>query len=143
MRRSLNIYRNILLLIVFAAFVSCAGAGMKKEDTAMKHDHGMAMHHQHLMLNHSLGMALQGSNLVMLGQMGMAKGIDDVSVSHGKHMMKNAEALFNDVMSGESMMDMHGKGASPDKDPAMAYTHKLAEAQLKVINLLKMMPGVM
>ena len=40
------------------------------------------------------------------------------------------------------MMEMHGKGASPEKDKHMAYTHKLAEAQLKVINKLKMMPTV-
>ncbi len=116
-----------------------------KEMGATKHDsgHGMAMHHQHTMINHALKMALEGSNLVMLGQMGMAEGIDDVSVKHGKHMMKNANKLFNETMSGESMMDMHGKGASPDKDKQMGYTHKLAEAQMKVINMLKMMPSVM
>jgi hypothetical protein len=28
-------------------------------------------------------------------------------------------------------------------DKLMGYTHKLAEAQMKVINLLKMMPSVM
>ncbi len=116
-----------------------------KEMGSTKHDagHGMSMHHQHTMLNHALKMAVEGSNLVMLGQMGMAPGIDDVSVKHGKHMMKSATKLFNETMSGEAMMDMHGKGASPNKDKHMAYTHKLAEAQLKVMNMLNMMPSVM
>lgn len=103
-------------------------------------DHGMAMHHQHIMLNHALDMALKGSNLAMIGQMGMAKGIDEVSVEHGNMMMKNARSLYNDIMSGEAMMAMHKKGASPEKDDAMAYTHELAGAQLKVMELLKKMP---
>jgi hypothetical protein len=106
-------------------------------------DQGMAMHHQHMMLNHALKMALEGSNLVMLGQMGMAPGIDAVSVEHGKHMLKNANKLFHETMSGSAMMDMHSEGVSPEKDKHMAYTHKIAEAYMKVINMLKMMPSVM
>jgi hypothetical protein len=105
--------------------------------------HGMAMHHQHEMLNHALKMALEGSNMIMLGQMGMATGVDEISVEHGKMMMRNANSLFNEIMSGDTMMTMHGEGKSPEKDSAMAYTHKLAEAQMKVMNLLKMMPSVM
>jgi hypothetical protein len=101
--------------------------------------HGMSMHHQHIMLNHALGMALEGSNLLMLGQMGMVKGVDEVSIEHGKMMMKNAESLFNEVMSGGSMMKMHDMGKTPGDDTAMASTHKLAEAQMKVMNLLKKM----
>ena len=104
--------------------------------------HGMAMHHQHTMLNHALKMALEGSNLIMLGQMGMAAGVDEVSVEHGKTMIKHARGLYNDIMTGKTMTDMHGTGTSPDKDSGMAYTHKLASAQLKVIDLLTMMPTV-
>jgi hypothetical protein len=104
--------------------------------------HGMAMHHQHTMLNHALKMALEGSNLIMLGQMGMAPGLDEVSVDHGKTMIKHARSLYNETMTGKTMTDMHGKGTSPEKDSGMAYTHKLASAQLKVIDLLKMMPTV-
>jgi intracellular sulfur oxidation DsrE/DsrF family protein len=104
--------------------------------------HDMVMHHQHTMMNHALKMALEGSNLIMLGQMGMAKGVDEISIEHGKHMIKNATTLFNDVMSGETMMEMHGKGIKPEKDSGMAYTHELGEAQLKVINLLNTMPTV-
>jgi hypothetical protein len=116
---------------------------LSKMTSMSSEGHGMAMHHQHIMLNHALKMALEGSNIIMLGQMGMAKGIDAVSIEHGKHMMKNAESLFNDIMSGEPMMEMHGKGTTPEKDSAMAYTHKLAEAQLKVMKLIKMMPSRM
>jgi hypothetical protein len=61
----------------------------------------MSMHHQHIMLNHALGMALEGSNLLMLGQMGMAKGVDEISIEHGKMMMKNGRNLLNETMSGD------------------------------------------
>jgi hypothetical protein len=103
---------------------------------------GMAVHHQHIMLNHALKMALEGSNSVMLGDMGMAKGVDSISVEHGKMMLKNARALFNDIMSGKTMMNMHMGGTTPESDALMKYTHKLAEAQLQVITLLDDMPGV-
>jgi hypothetical protein len=115
---------------------------LKEMSSATHEGHGMSMHHQHTMLNHALKMALEGSNLIMLGQMGMASGVDEVSVEHGKAMIKNARSLYNKTMSGKSMMEMHGKGTSPDKDKGMAYTHKLASAELKVMDLLEMMPTV-
>jgi hypothetical protein len=115
---------------------------LKGMASAAQGSHGMSMHHQHTMLNHALKMALEGSNLIMLGQMGMAEGVDAISVDHGKTMVKHARSLYNDVMTGKTMMNMHGEGKSPDKDTAMTYTHKLASAQLKVIDMLKMMPTV-
>jgi len=103
---------------------------------------GMTIHHQHIMLNHALKMALEGANSFMLGQMNMAKGVDEVSVAHGRMMLKNARALFNDVMSGATMTNMHMGGTTPEGDEMMAYTHKLAEAQLQVLTILDEMPGV-
>ena len=103
---------------------------------------GMAIHHQHIMLNHALKMALEGANSVMLGDMGMAKGVDDISVQHGKMMLKNARGLFNEVMSGKTMMKMHMDGTNPGSNEMMNYTHKLAEVQLQVLTLLDDMPGV-
>ena len=100
----------------------------------------MAMHHQHIMLNHALKMAVDGSNMVMLGKMGMAGEVDKISVEHGQMMLKNAKGLFNEIMSGGDMMEMHKKGTAPEKDEGMKYTHKLAEAQLQVITLLGEMP---
>ncbi len=135
MKGTLRIYRIILLLIVSVAIVGCAGSGMKKEAGAMKHDHGMSMHHQHLSLNHALGMALQGSNLVMIGQMGMVPGMDDMSINHGKMMMKSARDLWTEMIEGKAMMDMHDQGAGM-MNPMMAFTHQLGEAQLKVLDML-------
>jgi hypothetical protein len=138
LKRAYRLIFVATLLSVFFLLSGLASAGMD-----MKHaqgaGHGMSMHHQHIMLNHALGMALEGSNLLMLGQMGMVKGVDEVSIEHGKMMMKNAESLFNEVMSGGSMMKMHDMGKTPGDDTAMASTHKLAEAQMKVMNLLKKM----
>jgi hypothetical protein len=82
-------------------------------------------------------MALEGSNLIMLGQMSMAKGVDNVSVDHGKMMMKNASTLYNEIMSGDTMMKTHAEGTTPEKDTGMKFTHELAEAQLKVMSLLE------
>ena len=103
---------------------------------------GMTMHHQHITLNHALKMALEGANILMLGEMGMAGGIDKIDVEHGKMMIKNAKALYNDVMSGSQMMKMHAEGTSPESNEAMQYTHKLAEAELLVITTLEEMPGI-
>ena len=112
--------------------------------TAMKYGegNGMTMHHQHIMLNHALGMLLEGSNLLMLGQMGMAKGVDDISVDHGKMMMKNARSLYDEIMSDDTMMMMHAEGKTPEKDTGMKFTHELAETQLKVMSLLETMPTI-
>ena len=102
----------------------------------------MASHHQHIMLNHALQMALEGANSYMLGEMGMAKGVDAVSVEHGRMMLKNARTLFNDIMSGGEMNKMHMEGTTPEKNEIMNYTHQLAEAQLQVLTILDEMPGV-
>lgn len=108
----------------------------------METGHGMAIHHQHIMLNHALKMALEGANSIMLGDMGMAKGVDQISVDHGRMMLKNARVLFNDIMSGKTMMNMHMGGTTPASDAMMKYTHRLAEAQLQVLTLLDDMPAV-
>jgi hypothetical protein len=116
--------------------------GMLDKHADMK-GHSMEVHHQHMILNHALKMAIEGSDMIMTGQMGMAPGVDDHSVTHGKNMMKEARALWNEVMSGDYMMKMHGKGMSPDKHKGMAFTHELAESQIKVMDLLEKMPSVM
>ena len=111
------------------------------EMPAVDMEHGMSVHHQHIMLNHALKMGLEGANAVMLGEMGMAKGVDETSVEHGRMMLKNAKALFNEIMSGVTMMNMHKKGSTPESNKLMKYTHMLAEAQLQVLALLDEMPG--
>jgi hypothetical protein len=116
---------------------------LSKMPSSSETGHGMTMHHQHIMLNHALKMGLEGSNIIMLGQMGMEPGVDTISVKHGKSMMENANMLLNELMSGETMMEMHGKGMTPEKDKTMGYTHQLAEAQMNVMNLLKKMPSMM
>jgi hypothetical protein len=100
----------------------------------------MAMHHQHIMLNHALGMAAEGANLVMLGQMGMAGDVDDFSIEHGKMMLKDAQSMVSEIMEDKAMKEMHERGISPEKDPMMKETHKLAEVSLKIIDMLSKMP---
>ncbi len=129
----------ILKFAVIVVALSFLFSGPLAAGMTMKHGagHGMSMHHQHTMLNHALGMALEGSNLVMLGQMGMAEGVDNVSVDHGKMMLKNGRSLYNEIMTGKTMTGMHSGGTSPTDNPMMEFTHKLASAQLKVFEMLK------
>jgi hypothetical protein len=101
----------------------------------------MDMHHMHIMLLHALQMAAEGSNMIMLGNMGMAGEIDDYSVQHGEAMLDTAKATVDDVMSGQAMMDMMGKGGKGMDDPMMKGTHELAESVLKTIDLLEKMPS--
>ena len=122
-------------------------AALKVMDLLDKHTemkgHSMEVHHQHMLLNHALKMAIEGSDMLMTGQMGMAPGVDDHSVTHGKNMLKEARSLWNEVMSGDHMKKMHKEGMSPDKHQEMAFTHELADAQIRVMDLLEKMPPVM
>lgn len=108
------------------------------EDMKMgsKGDAMMAMHHQHILINHALEMAAEGSNLDMLGDMKMAGSVDDFSISHGKMMIRSAKTLLAEVTEGKAMTSLHKKGHGPGDDPAMAHTHELIEAALKIISLL-------
>jgi hypothetical protein len=112
------------------------GMNMSNMDTSEV----MVMHHQHIMINHALGMAAEGSNLVMLGQMDMVGKTDNISLKHGNMMISTAKKLVNEVMNSETMENLHGKGMNPEDNPMMMYTHKLAEASLKIIALLSNMP---
>jgi hypothetical protein len=121
-----------------------AEAHSKVMDMLDKHanmkGHSMEVHHQHLILNHALEMALEGTDMNMTGKMGMAPGIDKKSVSHGSEMIKEARSLWNAVMSGDYMKKMHAGGMTPGAHAGMTFTHELAEAQMKVMNLLENMP---
>jgi hypothetical protein len=43
-----------------------------------------------------------GSNLVMIGKMDMAKGVDALSISHRRTMIKDAKSLLETIMEGDS-----------------------------------------
>ena len=131
-----NKYAAFAVVMISVALLTLCAAGSAVHAMGQE-DHGMTMHHQHQMLNHALAMAVQGSNLVMIGQMQMAPGLDDLTIEHGKKMIKNGMTLFNQTMSGDTMMKMHSAGTTPADNPAMSYTHQLAEAELKVMNLLE------
>ena len=101
----------------------------------------MTMHHMHMLMNHALVMATEGSNMMMLGRMGMAKDIDKYSVEHGKMMVSDARSLLKEVMEGKAMTEMHEKGVKPADNAMMAETHKIGDAEMKVIDLLEKMPS--
>lgn len=114
-------FRFVLALLAFALAVVPLHAVLAVEKThnATGTAYTMSMHHQHLDLNHALGMVVEGSSLMMLGQMEMSKGIDELSVNHGKTMMKNGQSMLNKIMSGEGMIAMHDKGTTSMEDPQM------------------------
>lgn len=99
----------------------------------------MTMHHMHITLNHALQMAAEGSSLIMIGQMGMAKGVDRFSIEHGREMISNARSLVRETMDGRVMKELHAGGVTRTKSMRMQTTHELAEAILKVIDLLEKM----
>lgn len=105
----------------------------------MKHEKGgasMEMHHFHLLMNHGLSMVVEGSNIEMLAEMKMAPGVDEMTLHHGKHMIKEGKELITRALSGPEMMAMMKKHG---KDPLMDYTHQLGEAMLKVTDMLEKM----
>ena len=112
------------------------------EMPTLEKETGMVVHHQHVMLNQALKMALEGANSIIMGEMGMARGVDEIAVEQGRMMLKNAKALFNEIMSGMTMMNMHKSGLTPESNELMKHTHMLAEAQLQVLTFLDEMPGV-
>jgi hypothetical protein len=102
----------------------------------------MKMHHMHIALNHALEMAAEGANLVMIGQMKMAKGADEHGIKHGREMIEDARKLWKDVLTGPAMTEMHAAGTTPEGSAVMGATHKLAENQEKVLELLANMPAM-
>lgn len=54
-------------------------------------------------------------------------------------MIKDAEELATEILSGKAMTDMHQHGHGPEASADMAYTHELGNAALKYIELLKKM----
>jgi uncharacterized protein YjlB len=106
----------------------------------MKHKHGgsasMEMHHFHTLMNHGLTMVAEGSNMVMLAEMKMAPGVDQKTLHHGQHMIKEGKDLITRALNGPEMTAMMKKHA---KDPLMDYTHQLGESMLKVTDILEKM----
>jgi hypothetical protein len=117
--------------------------GLEEMNTGeMASPEAMKMHHMHIALNHALEMAAEGSNLVMMGQMKMAKGVDKHTVDHGKQMIADGFKLWNEVMGGSAMADMHKAGTTPEGSVMMWATHKLAGDQKKVFELLANMQAL-
>jgi hypothetical protein len=117
------------------------GKAMLKE--MLGGEHMTAMHKGgQATLNHALEMAAEGSNLVMMGQMKMAKGVDKHTVDHGKQMIADGFKLWNEVMGGSAMADMHKAGTTPEGSVMMWATHKLAGDQKKVLDLLANMQAL-
>ena len=110
--------------------------------TDMNTPDGMKMHHMHIALNHALEMAADGANLVMMGEMKMAKGVDKHTIDHGRKMIADAQQLWKDVMSGQAMSAMHAAGTTPESSGMMGTTHKLANDEKKVLELLANMPPI-
>lgn len=100
----------------------------------------MKMHHMHIALNHALEMAADGANLVMMGQMKMAKGVDRHTIDHGRKMIADGRKLWKDIMGSASMAEMHKEGMTPEASAMMGGTHKLADDEKQVLDLLANMP---
>jgi hypothetical protein len=123
------------MLMVINILEAMRMAGMDSHET-------MSIHHLHMMINHALEKAAEGSNLIMIGNMGMSGKVDKFSVSHGREMLGEAGLLMGKVMAGKTMKELHKKGMTPENNPLMNWTHRLAETAIKIINMLIVMPAV-
>ena len=56
-------------------------------------------------------------------------------------MISDARSLLKEVMEGKAMTAMHEKGIKPEDNAMMAETHKIGDADMKVIDLLSKMPS--
>jgi hypothetical protein len=124
------------LALVGSLFIGLSSHVFAEE---MKHKKGgasMEMHHFHMLMNHGLTMVAEGSNMVMLAEMKMAPGVDQKTLQHGQHMIKEGKDLITRALNGPEMTAMMKKHA---KDPLMDYTHQLGEAMLKVTDMLEKM----
>ncbi|MCJ8309001.1 MAG: hypothetical protein MJH08_08040 [Hyphomicrobiales bacterium] len=122
---------RVFTLTLAMFWAACAALAEDKDHG----DHGMTMHHMHIMLNHAIETAAKGSNLIMIGEMGMAKGIDEVSIAEGKAMIANARSVIEKMMKGKTMEHMHMEGVT-GTNAMMHHTHELGDAALKYIDLL-------
>jgi hypothetical protein len=125
------------LSLVVSSFLGLSSHGFAEE---MEHMHGgkadMEMHHLHILMNHGISMVVEGSNMAMLAEMKMAPGVDQKTLQHGQHMIKEGKELITHALNGPEMMAMMKMHA---KDPVMDYTHQLGEAMLKVTDILEKM----
>jgi hypothetical protein len=135
----INLVKTTAALIILLMSISISQVTAGEHMHSKKSADIMAMHHMRLMINHAVEMAAQGSNLIMIGQKDMAKGVDEISMKHGKIMIEDAKALMKEVMTGKTMMEMHKHEGSPDVSSEMAYTHRLGAAAMSYIDLVERM----
>lgn len=135
--RAEHMKRTIEITII--ALALCLSTAAYSEDKASANA-SMTLHHMHIMINHAVEMAAEGSNLIMIGEMDMAKGVDALSISHGRQMLKHAKSPLEEVMKGDAMARLHKEGKTPEASKEMAYTHNLAKAAMTYIDMLARMP---
>ncbi|QDQ41404.1 hypothetical protein kam1_147 [Methylacidiphilum kamchatkense Kam1] len=140
-----KIMKKIALLLSSLAFLGF-GSGIVPlyGQTQHRHHHEqgttMKFHHMHEMINHAVEMAAEGSNLIMLGEMGMSPGIDELSIDHGRHHIREARSLINSVLESKTMKELHSQGLGESSE--MTYTHKLADKAKEYIDLVAQMHSV-
>jgi hypothetical protein len=97
------------------------------------------MCHIRIALNHALEMAAEGANLAMLGKMAMAGGIDAYSVTHGHKMIIDARKLWDEIIGGHAMKEIHSSRTSPEISAQMPQIQRMAKDGDKLLVLLEKM----
>jgi hypothetical protein len=133
--KAMLLFFTALLIVFFAVSPVhvCAGEVMNTHGASVS----MELHHMHVLLSHGLLMVTEGSDMAMLAEMKMVPSMDQMTLEHGRHMMKSGKEVIEHVMNGPEMKSLH-KGGHAD-DPLMKYTHQLGEAMMKVTDILENM----
>lgn len=132
---------RFMLLVVALIFDLSFGCFRHIYAEEIKHMQGdgasMELHHMHMMMSHGLAMVTEGSDMVMLAAMKMAPSFDQMTLRHGRQMIRSGKEVIEHFMSGFQMKELHKAGHSDD--PLMQYTHELGEAMMKVVLMLEKM----
>lgn len=104
-------------------------------EDAMTNEDVMTIHHMHVLINNALSAAAEGANMIILGKLDLA-GRANLSVQHGKEMLKEARVILLDLLTGEAMQNMHRRGFTVADHKSMLHTHEHIHNGLKIIDKL-------
>lgn len=102
---------------------------------SMTNQDNMTIHHMHVLINNALSTAAAGANMVILSDLTMP-GKAQLSLRQGEEMLKESRAILLDLLTGDTMREMHNRGLTPQDHKSMQHTHEHIHNGLKIIDKL-------
>lgn len=126
-----NAKRLLTACIALALMLSSgpATAGMGRQGAGVI----MEMLHLHSLMNHGLEMIAEGSNIVMFSQSQTIPPLDEMTLEHGRKMIKEGEAVIERVLKGPEIKLVLKAGHG--NDPSVRDLRELGNAELSFARL--------